>query len=494
LAALSLMYNIKVNIYGRGVMIVDLNNRNCDVFFAEMDPQTAKFIVNKALDNVEYGELYLEYKKNQEFYIENGKLVKSNFDISTGFGLRAVNKESVSYACSTDLSEKSLKEAAGFISSSIKHKGGRLETLNKRTFFSRPADLIDNIDLEKKINFLKEIHDYAINIDKHVKTCSISFKYSWQVVTILGRNGAYITDTRPLISLNITVYAKKCSRQGVGSCGIGGRYFCNSFLKLKSWIPAVQDAVRQSLVNLESMSAPAGESTIVLGNGWPGIFLHEAIGHGLEADCNRKKTSVFTNLIGKKIASEGVTIIDDGTLPEQRGSLGIDDEGTLAKRTILIEDGILSSYIQDHFNSHLMKTKSTGNGRRESFLFPPLPRMTNTFMQPGNCNPEDIIQSVKKGIYAVNFAGGRVDITSGQFVFFTTEAYLIEDGKITRPLKKVMFCGDSLTTLKKIKMIGNNLKLDNNTGNCGKNGQTVPVGVGMPTIKIESMTVGGTQL
>jgi TldD protein len=325
-----------------------------------------------------------------------------------------------------------------------------------------------------------------------VRQVSISFGASWQVIEILRGDGENYRDIRPLVRVNVSVVVGDGDRQEAGSHGYGGREGFARFLETQAWRGATDDAVRQALVNLEAIPAPAGEMDVVLGPGWPGVMLHEAVGHGLEGDFNRKKTSAFAGLMGQRVASKGVTVVDDGTLAQRRGSLSIDDEGTPTNRTVLIEDGILVGYMQDRQNARLMSMKPTGNGRRQSYAHVPMPRMTNTYMLAGNRDPGEIIASVKNGIYAVNFGGGQVDITSGKYVFQVTEAYKIEDGKLAQPLKGAMLIGNGPTDLNRIGMVGNDLELDTGIGTCGKNGQGVPVGVGQPTLRMDRITVGGT--
>jgi TldD protein len=339
---------------------------------------------------------------------------------------------------------------------------------------------------------LAEIDAYARAKDPRVKQVTASLGGSWQAVHIMRPGGEAAADIRPLVRLNVNIVVGDGTRMETGSYGTGGRVLYGEFLKPERWKSAVDEALRQALVNLESVDAPGGEMEVVLGSGWPGILLHEAVGHGLEGDFNRKKTSAFSNLMGQRVAAKGVTVIDDGTFADRRGSLTIDDEGTPTSRTVLIEDGILTGYLQDRMNARLMGMKPTGNGRRQSHAYHPMPRMTNTFMMGGDKDPQEIIASVKKGIYAVSFGGGQVDITSGKFVFSATEAYLIENGKVGRPVKGATLIGNGPDVMRKVSMIGNDMKLDPGIGTCGKEGQGVPCGVGQPTLKIEQLTVGGT--
>jgi TldD protein len=351
---------------------------------------------------------------------------------------------------------------------------------------------LDAPSFETKVRLLETVDAYARAKDPRVRQVSVSFGSSWQVVEILRADGQSYRDVRPLVRVNVSVVTGAGSRQESGSYGYGGREGFVRFSDMADWQHAVDEAVRQSLTNLEAVPAPAGEMDVVLGAGWPGVMLHEAVGHGLEGDFNRKGTSAFAGLMGKQVASKGVTVVDDGTMAQRRGSLSIDDEGTPTSRTVLIEDGILVGYMQDRQNARLMGMAPTGNGRRESYAHVPMPRMTNTYMLAGTRDPEEIIASVKNGIYAVNFGGGQVDITSGKYVFNVTEAYKIENGKRGAPLKGAMLIGNGPTDLNRISMVGNDLKLDTGVGTCGKNGQGVPVGVGQPTLRMDRITVGGT--
>ena len=348
--------------------------------------------------------------------------------------------------------------------------------------------------LSKKTKLLKSIDEYARKLDKRVKQVSASLHGEWQAVHILRKGGYHCGDIRPLVRLNISVTIDNGKIMETGLSGMGGRKNYEDFFNDKTWKKQTKDALRQAITNLESSPAPAGKMPIILGPGWPGIILHEAIGHGLEGDFNRKKISVFSDLLGKKIASKNVTVVDDGTINDKRGSITIDDEGTPSQCTTLIKNGIMVGHMQDRLNASLMKTKSTGNGRRESYEYLPMPRMTNTYMLSGNVPEEDIFKSVKKGLYAVNFSGGSVDITSGQFEFSTSEAYMVENGKITKPVKGATLIGKGEEVLKKISQVGNNMALDGGIGTCGKEGQGVPVGVGQPTILVDEILVGGTDV
>jgi TldD protein len=466
-----------------------------DLFFKDCDFSAAESLVNETLAKADDGELYLEHRLFESLVLEDGTLKNASFNASQGFGLRGVLGETVAYAHASDITKKNLINASQTVTSSLKRQGtmtGLPKSPSEALYKSE--NIFDHINFDQRIAVLKEIDAYTRSLDPRVKNVSVSLLGEWRVVGILRKDGHYLCDIRPLIRLNIQASVKKDNRQETGFMGTGGRNSYQSLLMHENWEPIADEAVRQAVLNLNATPAPAGEMTVVLGNGWPGVLLHEAVGHGLEGDFNRKKTSAFSELLGKQVAAKGVTVVDDGTIPGRRGSLTVDDEGTPTERTVLIEDGILVGYMQDRLNSRLMKMKPTGNGRRESYAHAPMPRMTNTFMTGGNHDPEEIIKSVKKGLYAANFGGGQVDITSGQFVFSAVEAYLIENGKITTPVKGATLVGNGPEVLKKVTMIGNDPKLDSGIGSCGKNGQWVPVGVGQPTLKVSSMTVGGTEV
>ncbi len=465
-------------------------------FFNLLDRQKTTAIVQNSLKGAEDGELFLEYRQNEAFAFDDGILKNSSFDVVQGFGLRRVIGDVAAYAHSNELSEQSLLRAASTVRSIPITASINLSENPYRTnqlLYSDHNPLM-GMDTAAKISLLKQIDTYTRQKEASVKQVMCSLLGSWQVIQMIRADGSFYTDVRPLVRLNVSVMVTKGDRQEMGSCGTGGRVGYQLFTEQDSWKKSVDEAVRQALINLESQPAPAGEMTVVLGSGWPGVLLHEAIGHGLEGDFNRKKTSAFSELLGKQVAASGVTVVDDGTLSERRGSLTMDDEGTPTQRTVLIENGILVNYLQDRQNARLMNTRSTGNGRRQSYAHLPMPRMTNTLMENGRYSSDEIIKSVKKGLYAVNFSGGQVDITSGKFVFSTSEAYMIENGRIGPSVKGATLIGNGPDILTKVKMIGNDLKLDAGVGTCGKDGQSVPVGVGQPTIKIEGLTVGGTHL
>jgi TldD protein len=448
----------------------------------------------RGLEGADDGELYLEYAQSEALVFDNGRLKQATYNTDQGFGLRAVKDEAVGYAHSSDISEAALARAADAVRAVKGGYSGRYAEPPGRTNVRLYGDdnPLGSPGFETKVRLLETIDAYARAKDPRVRQVSVTFGASWQVIEILRGDGEIYRDVRPLVRVNVSVVAGDGDRQESGSHGFGGREGFARFLETNAWHGAVDDAVRQALTNLEAVPAPAGEMEVVLGPGWPGIMLHEAIGHGLEGDFNRKKTSAFAGLMGQRVASKGVTVVDDGTLAQRRGSLSIDDEGTPTNRTVLIEDGILVGYMQDRQNARLMQMKPTGNGRRQSYAHVPMPRMTNTYMLAGDRDPGEIIASIKDGIYAVNFGGGQVDITSGKYVFQVTEAYKIDGGKLGRPLKGAMLIGNGPTDLNRITMIGNDLALDHGIGTCGKNGQGVPVGVGQPTLRMDRITVGGT--
>jgi TldD protein len=466
------------------------------LFFQEagLDLAKAQRQTAEALSGADDGELFLEYRQSEALSFDDGKLKSASFDTAKGFGLRAVLGDTSAYAHASDLTHDAIARASrtvGAIKSG--HAGTAAEGpqgTNARLYTDEnPLELMPFAD---KVKLLGEIDAYARAKDKRVRQVMCSIAGEWQAVQILRADGERLADVRPLVRVNVSVVVGDGDRQETGSYGWGGRFAFGRVVDPENWQNAVNEAVRQALVNLDAVPAPAGEMPVVLGPGWPGILLHEAIGHGLEGDFNRKKTSAFAGLMGQRVAAPGVTVVDDGTIGDRRGSLTIDDEGTPTQRTVLIEDGILRGYMQDRQNARLMGMKPTGNGRRESFAHHPMPRMTNTVMMGGSHSPDEILKSVKKGLYAVNFGGGQVDITSGKFVFNAAEAYLIEDGKIGPAVKGAMLIGNGPESLKHVKMIGNDMKLDPGIGTCGKDGQGVPVGVGQPTMLLDKLTVGGT--
>ncbi len=450
-------------------------------------------ILKSALAGADDGELFLERARGESFLWDDGRLKSASYDSEEGFGLRIVAGEAAGYAHANELSPGSLKRAASAASIAKRGHSGTLALSPARTnakLYS-DGDPLASPSFEAKIATLAEIDAYVRAKDPSVVQVSVSMAASRKEIAIVRPDGDVRTDVRPLIRVNVSVTAEKDGRRESGSAGGGGRSDYGQWIDSTNLKAMADEALRIALVNLDAIPAPAGEMDIVLGPGWPGILLHEAVGHGLEGDFNRKGTSAFAGRVGQRVASQGVTVIDDGTLSGRRGSLTIDDEGTPTERTVLIEDGILVGYLQDRQNARLMGVAPTGNGRRESYAYLPMPRMTNTFMEAGTMDPAEIIASLKRGIYATNFGGGSVDITSGKFVFQCTEAYLVENGKIIAPVKGASLIGDGPTSLTKISMLGNDSRLDDGVGTCGKAGQSVPVGVGQPTLRIGGLTVGG---
>ena len=456
-------------------------------------PKVAK-IIARGLEGADDGELFLEYRQSEMLLFDNGRLKQATYDTDQGFGLRAVKEDAVGYAHASDISEAAIARAAEAVAAVKGGYSGHAAAPPPRSNIRLYSDEnpLEAPSFEAKVKLLEQIDAYVRAKDPRVRQVSASVAASWQVVEILRADGEIYRDIRPLVRVNVSVVAGDGDRQESGSYGYGGRESYQHFIEQGTWRRAADDAVRQALVNLEAVPAPAGEMDVVLGAGWPGVMLHEAVGHGLEGDFNRKKTSAFAGLMGQQVAAKGVTVVDDGTMAARRGSLSIDDEGTPTNRTVLIEDGILVGYMQDRQNARLMNMTPTGNGRRESHGHVPMPRMTNTYMLAGTRDPGEIIASVKNGIYAVNFGGGQVDITSGKYVFQVTEAYKIDNGRLGAPVKGAMLIGNGPTDLHRISMVGNDLKLDTGIGTCGKNGQGVPVGVGQPTLRMDRITVGGT--
>jgi TldD protein len=471
-------------------------DKSADLFFNEggLDKSSVQTLVDDALAGSDDGELFLEYRQSESFSFDDGRLKAATFDTTQGFGLRAVAGEATGYAHASEMSEAAIRRAADTVRAVASGYSGTVATSPVRTNNKLYADVdpLHSAGFEAKVKLLQEMNAYARDKDSRVRQVSCSLAGDWQTIEILRPGGEAYRDVRPLVRIGVSVVVEDAGRQESGSYGGGGRNGYESYMEPRYWKDAVDEALRQALVNLASIPAPAGEMNVVLGPGWPGILLHEAIGHGLEGDFNRKKTSAFAGLLGERVASPGVTVVDDGTIGGRRGSLTIDDEGTPSSRTVLIEDGILKGYMQDRQNARLMGVTPTGNGRRQSHAHSIMPRMTNTYMLAGNTDPNEILASVDKGIYAVNFGGGQVDITSGKFVFSCTEAYLIENGKIGAPIKGATLIGSGPEALTRVKMIGNDMKLDSGIGTCGKNGQSVPVGVGQPTLRIDALTVGGT--
>jgi len=464
------------------------------LFWDTLDRDAATRIAAGALAGADDGELFLEHRESEQVALEDGRIRAAGFDATRGFGLRAVAGEAAGYAHAGELTEAALQRAAATVATVRQGRSGTLDVAPRATNARLYAaeNPLTNLDFAAKTALLGEIDGFARGLDPRVVQVMASLTGEWQAVQILRADGHRVADLRPLVRLNVSVVVEQNGRRETGGHGLGGRFGYTGVTAPAVWQAAVREALRQALVNLDSVAAPAGEMEVVLGPGWPGILLHEAIGHGLEGDFNRKKTSAFAGLLGQRIASPGVTVVDDGTMPDRRGSLTVDDEGTPSGRTVLIEDGILVGFLQDRQNARLMGVLPTGNGRRQSHAHIPMPRMTNTVMLAGEHDPAAILASVKNGLYAVNFGGGQVDITSGKFVFSAAEAYRIENGRIGAPVKGATLIGNGPDALTKVAMVGNDLALDPGIGTCGKNGQGVPVGVGQPTIKLTGLTIGGT--
>jgi len=458
-----------------------------------LDPESAQRLAAETLATADDGELYLQYRKSEAFGFDDGRLKNASFDTQAGFGLRAVSGEMTAFSHANELSAAAIRRAGetmALIDPSARAKASAPHGTNRHLYTD--ADPIDLVPFADKVNLCQAIDAAARARDPRVCQVSVGLSGSWSVVEIVRPDGFVATDVRPLVRLNVSIVVEANGRRETGSFGIGGRYLYDRLMGDDVWNRAIDEALAQALVNLESVDAPAGEMTVLLGPGWPGVLLHEAVGHGLEGDFNRKGTSAFSGRIGERVAAPGVTVVDDGSILDRRGSLSIDDEGTSTQENVLIEDGILKGYMQDRLNARLMGVQPTGNGRRESFEHAPMPRMTNTFMRAGKDDPAELMRRVKKGIYAKAFGGGQVDIVSGKFVFSCTEAYQIEDGRLGAPIKGATLIGDGPTVLTKVIGIGNDLALDEGIGTCGKAGQGVPAGVGQPTLLVEGLTVGGT--
>ena len=447
--------------------------------------------------DVDYADLYFQYSRSEAWSLEEGIVKSGSFNIDEGFGARAISGEKTAFAYSDDISPLALGDAASAVRAIAAAGQKRKTTVPARRQMTGhtlyvPHDPLASLDATAKVKLLERLETYARAEDPRVTQVMAHIAGEYEVILVAGSDGRLAADIRPLVRVSITVFVEgEGGKREQGSSGGGGRtdygFFNDDVLRRYA-----HEAVHQAVVNLDAKPAPAGTMTVVLGSGWPGILLHEAVGHGLEGDFNRKGSSTFSGRIGTRVAAKGVTVIDDGTIPDRRGSLNIDDEGNPTQRTVLIEDGILRGYMQDSLNARLMGVDPTGNGRRESFAHLPLPRMTNTTMLAGDKSVDEIIKSVKKGIYAVNFGGGQVDITNGKFVFSMSEAYLIEDGKVTVPVKGATLIGNGPDAMNQVSMIGNDMRLDPGVGTCGKDGQSVPVGVGQPTLRIDGLTVGGT--
>ncbi|HEY8592235.1 MAG TPA: metalloprotease TldD [Sphingomicrobium sp.] len=461
--------------------------------YRSLDPDAARRLAATHLSAHDDGELYLQYGVSEAFGFDDGRLKTADYHSSSGFGLRGVSGETTAFAHANEISEAAIERAAA-----------TLKILDPRTASPAPPpartnqamygadDPLAEVPFAAKVELCQRIDAAARARDPRVVQVSVYLLASWNVIDILRADGFTASDVRPLVRLNVQIVAEQNGRRETGSHGLGGRHLYGRLFNEAEWSRAIDIALAQALTNLESVAAPAGELPVVLGPGWPGVLLHEAVGHGLEGDFNRKGTSAFSGRLGDRVAAPGVTVVDDGAMENRRGSLTIDDEGTPTGRTVLIEDGILKGYLQDRLNARLMGVDPTGNGRRESFAHAPMPRMTNTFMLAGKDDPGELVERVKDGIYAKSFGGGQVDITSGKFVFSCTEAYRIRGGRIAEPVKGATLIGDGPTVLTRVKGIGNDLELDEGVGVCGKGGQSVPAGVGQPTLLVDGLTVGGT--
>jgi TldD protein len=467
-----------------------------DLFFenSELDRTKTENFVSESLHGCDDGELFLEMTQSETLSFDDGQLKSANFRTEQGFGLRAVVGEATAYAHSCELSQEALARAGQSVKAVRSAQGDGVgdHPVNTNRVLYNAENPVNAAGFESKVALMQEADSFARSLNNNIRQVSISYTGEQQNVEILRAGGFSRAESRPLIRFNVSIMMGSGDRQENGSYGFGGRGTYDELISPEKWQFAVHEALRQAEIALESVPAPAGEMDVVLGAGWPGILLHEAIGHGLEGDFNRKGTSAFAGLMGQKIAADGVTVVDDGTLENRRGSLSFDDEGTPTSCTTLIENGVLTGFMQDRLNARLMGVDSTGNGRRQSYAHMPMPRMTNTYMLNGNRERDEIISSVKNGLYAVSFGGGQVDITSGQFVFSCTEAYLIENGKIGAPVKGATIIGNGADALTRISMIGNDMELDPGIGTCGKQGQGVPVGVGQPTLRLDKITVGGT--
>jgi len=463
---------------------------------AELDENDLQNVLDQLMqNNVDAADLYFQLSRNESWSLEDGIVKDGRYNIDQGVGVRAMNGEKTGFAYSDAIQFPALSQAAN-AARAIARTGGE----GKTQVFSKsaghdlytPADPLASMTADEKVALLHAADAAARAADPRVKEVTVSLAATHDTILIAAADGTLAGDVRPLIRMNVSVIVEQNGKREQGGHGGGGRRGYGYFIDQAAAEQFAREAVRQALVNLEAVEAPAGTMDVVLGPGWPGVLLHEAVGHGLEGDFNRKGSSAFSGRVGEQVAAKGVTVVDNGTLPDRRGSLNIDDEGTITQETVLIEDGILKGYMQDKMNARLMGVEPTGNGRRESYGHLPMPRMTNTYMQAGDTDPQEIIASIEKGLYAVNFAGGQVDITSGKFVFSASEAYLVENGKIKAPVKGATLIGNGPDVMNRITMIGNDLELDTGVGTCGKEGQSVPVGVGQPTLRIDGITVGGT--
>lgn len=459
----------------------------------KLSPDEAQTLAHETLAACDDGELFLQFIASESFGFDDGRLKTADYSRDSGFGLRGVSGEMTGFAHANDISAGAIRRAGETLRLLDPAKGqpAAPPRKNNRHLYT-DASPLDAIAFADKVRLLETIDAAARARDPRVAQVSASISGSWNVVEIVRADGFVATDIRPLVRLNVGIVAEQNGRRESGSFGMGGRYLYDDLFKPENWNRAIDVALGQALTNLDSVAAPAGEMTVLLGPGWPGVLLHEAIGHGLEGDFNRKGTSAFSGRIGERVGAPGVTVVDDGSLTNRRGSLSIDDEGTPTQENVLIEDGILKSYMQDRLNARLMGVEPTGNGRREDYAHAPMPRMTNTFMRGGNDNPAELLSRVKNGIFAKSFGGGQVDIVSGKFVFSCTEAYKVENGKLGAPIKGATLIGDGPSVLTRVTGIGNDMALDEGVGICGKGGQSVPAGVGQPTLLVDGLTVGGT--
>ncbi|MFA6220075.1 MAG: metalloprotease TldD [Erythrobacter sp.] len=463
------------------------------LLYSQLDPDEAKALTRRLLAPCDDGELFLQFVASESFAFDDGRLKTADYSRDSGFGLRGVSGETTGFAHANEISAKAIARAGEMLQLLDPAKqalAAAPERTNRHLYTD--ASPLDLVPFAEKVALLEKIDAIARAKDPRVAQVSASLAASWSTIDIIRPDGFTARDIRPLVRLNVSIVAEANGRRETGSFGFGGRYLYDRLFDEGAWMRAVDEAVRQALVNLESIEAPAGEKTVLLGPGWCGVLLHEAVGHGLEGDFNRKGTSAFSGRIGERVAAPGVSVVDDGSIAERRGSLSIDDEGTPTSETVLIEDGILKGYMQDRLNARLMGVEPTGNGRRESYEHAPMPRMTNTFMRGGSDDPAELLGRVADGIYATSFGGGQVDIVSGKFVFACTEAYRVEKGRIVAPIKGATLIGDGPSVLTRVRGVGNDMALDEGIGVCGKAGQSVPAGVGQPTLLIEGITVGGT--
>jgi TldD protein len=463
------------------------------LYGANLSPDEARALTAATLADCDDGELFLQFTASEAFVFDDGRLKTADFSRDSGFGLRGVSGETTGFAHANEISAAAVRRAGETLRLLDPAKGSKAPPpLRSNRHLYTDESPLDGVGFAEKVRLLETIDAAARARDPRVAQVSVSLAASWSAVEIVRPDGFVARDVRPLVRLNVGVVAEDGGRRETGSFGFGGRYLYDRLFDEAAWTRAVDEAVKQALTNLGSVPAPAGEMTVLLGPGWPGVLLHEAVGHGLEGDFNRKGTSAFSGRVGERVAAPGVTVVDDGSIAHRRGSLTIDDEGTPTRETVLIEDGILKGYMHDRLNARLMGVEPTGNGRRENYAHAPMPRMTNTFMKSGNDDPAELLGRMKKGIFAKSFGGGQVDIVSGKFTFTCTEAYLVENGKLGAPIKGATLIGDGPSVLTRVEGIGNDLSLDEGVGVCGKGGQSVPAGVGQPTLLVAGLTVGGT--